>query len=62
MKITQMKITKLLALLGLTTIHSFAAESGPAPAAPFTAKGDRHPAVNLVYPESAFLHAGKGGR
>jgi hypothetical protein len=24
--------------------------------------GDRHPAVNCVYPEGAFLHAGKGGR
>ena len=24
--------------------------------------GDRHPAVNCVYPENAFLHAGKGGR
>ncbi len=54
---------RLIALLlsGLTTIHAFAADAGPAPAT-FTAKGDRHPAVNLVYPESAFMHAGKGGR
>jgi hypothetical protein len=37
--------------------------SAPAPAKEaFTAKGDRHPAVNLVYPEAAFLHAGRGGR
>ena len=37
--------------------------STPAPANEvFTAKGDRHPAVNLVYPEAAFMHAGKGGR
>jgi hypothetical protein len=50
-------------LLGFTAIHAPSAEAGPAPAdAPFTAKGDRHPAVNLVYPEAAFLHAGKGGR
>ncbi len=28
----------------------------------FTVKGDRHPAVNLVYPEASFMHAGKGGR
>ncbi len=26
------------------------------------ARGDRHPAVNCVYPEAAFWHAGKGGR
>ena len=25
-------------------------------------RGDRHPAVNCVYPEAAFWHAGKGGR
>jgi len=37
--------------------------SAPAPAKEvFTVKGDRHPAVNLVYPEAAFMHAGKGGR
>jgi|SanBayMetagenome_1026888.scaffolds.fasta_scaffold00571_4 hypothetical protein len=50
-------------LLGLTAIQAIAADAAPAPAAaPFTAKGDRHPAVNLVYPEAAFMHAGKGGR
>ena len=50
-------------LLILTVIHASAAETGPVPAdAPLTAKGDRHPAVNLVYPEAAFMHAGKGGR
>jgi hypothetical protein len=26
------------------------------------ARGDRHPAVDCVYPEAAFWHAGKGGR
>jgi hypothetical protein len=36
-------------------IHASAAD-----VAPFKAKGDRHPAVNLVYPEAAFLHAGEG--
>ena len=50
-------------LLILTVIHASAADTGQAPAAaPFTPKGDRHPAVNLVYPEAAFMHAGKGGR
>jgi hypothetical protein len=53
----------LALLIGFTAIHAFAADAGPAPATtPFTPKGDRHPAVNLVYPESAFMHAGKGGR
>jgi len=37
--------------------------SAPAPAKEvFTAQGDRHPPVNLVYPAAAFMHAGKGGR
>lgn len=31
-------------------------------AAPEPAPGDRHPAINQVYPPEAFHHAGKGGR
>ena len=32
------------------------------PPSSFVAQGDRHPAVQCVYPEAAFWHAGKGGR
>ena len=63
MRTTQRLALHAQLLVGLSALHALGADAGPAPAAtPFTAKGDRHPAVNLVYPEAAFLHAGKGGR
>jgi hypothetical protein len=51
-------------VVGLLVVAALSAFSGPpmAQPAPFTPRGDRRPSVNLVYPEAAFLHAGKGGR
>jgi hypothetical protein len=55
-------ISVLLALLGSGLAVSGEERRENMPAVTRDARGDRQPAVNCVYPEAAFWHAGRGGR
>jgi hypothetical protein len=52
----------LLALLGSRQAVSGGERREDIPSVTCDTRGDRQPAVNCVYPEAAFWHAGRGGR